>query len=168
MSAVYIVENTANGHAYVGKSDYPEHRWRTHQADALRGDGYHLHKAMRKHGVDAFRFHLVEDGVASTEALRLEVEWIAYLRLMGVCLYNLTDGGEGVSGLRRKRSLESIEKQRRTITGRKRAPFTSEHRQNIAAGQRKKPKISEETRQKLRKAAVRQWSENPPRPRNQP
>jgi len=61
---------------------------------------------MRKYGVENFVMHHVEFYDTPAAAKAGEVEWIAYLRMMRVKLYNETDGGDGTSG--RKNSPETI------------------------------------------------------------
>lgn len=62
------------------------------------------------------------------------------------CLWNLTDGGEGVTGL--KRSPENIEKMRRASLGRKHSP---ESREKMRQAMRGKPK-SQDHIEKVRQA----------------
>jgi len=70
---------------------------------------------MRKHGIENFVMHHVDDYETRDAAKAGEVEWIAYLRMMRVKLYNETDGGDGTSG--RKNSPETIAKMKAAHKG---------------------------------------------------
>lgn len=92
-------------------------------------------------------------------ALLCEVELIDRFRRLGLRLCNMTDGGEGVSGLKRKQSAEEIERRRAANTGKKR---TEEQRARIAAAKRGHGvglKHSEQTKAKM--AAKRRGRPNP-------
>lgn len=108
----------------------------------------------------AFEIRIVASGLSEEEAFRLERERIAFWRGMGCDLTNMTDGGEGVSGLRHSQKTKELwskqrkgrvvpeeERQKRsaTMTGR---PKTKEHAANAgrAGGlARKGMKWSEES-----------------------
>lgn len=54
---------------------------------------------------------LVEEKISESCALQLEKQRIVYWRSLGVCLVNLTDGGEGCSGwIPDKKSLSNMKK----------------------------------------------------------
>lgn len=107
------------------------------------------------------------------QAFDLEKIYIKQFKLSGVCLVNLTDGGEGTSGLVRghpsddhkkkngdarrgkKQSEETKRKRSDALKGKKRT-FTAEWRQNISTANkgrispRKGVKLSDETIEKIR------------------
>jgi len=71
---------------------------------------------MRKYGKDEFVVHVAEYYASADDAIRGEIEWIAYLKEMSVVLYNETTGGDGAAG--RKNSLETIGRMRKAAQGR--------------------------------------------------
>lgn len=93
---VYLITNTINQKKYVGKSNCPDDRWCTHQYEANRGAGYVVHKALRKYGLDAFTFEVLEAYETQKASLEGEIEWIARLdSTIHGWGYNMTKGGEG-------------------------------------------------------------------------
>jgi group I intron endonuclease len=55
----YKATNSDNGKVYIGFATDPQKRWRQHKADALKGKGYAFHRAIRKHGWEAFQFEVI-------------------------------------------------------------------------------------------------------------
>lgn len=94
---VYVIENTANGKRYVGKSDRPAKRWAQHKINARNGIDSVLYRAMRKYGEDSFEFSVVEEcGPEAASFERVSEAWIAALGTHGERGYNATPGGEGI------------------------------------------------------------------------
>lgn len=102
---------------------------------------------------------------SESEAFALEVAFISAYRRAGVALCNLTDGGEGASGMKMnlearraisermkgnqhckgyKRPFESIEKFRSKVVGRSKAPWSQEAREAHCARMKDRPPRSEE------------------------
>lgn len=116
MPIVYKITNKINGKIYIGKTESPlNERWSDHLSTAkTKNIGYsYIHKAINKYGKENFSIEIMEE-VFSTELCKeKEVYWIALLKT-NACKYpngigyNLTDGGEGVSGF--KRTSENIAK----------------------------------------------------------
>lgn len=106
---------------YVGKG-HGDRAWRTNSRNQ------HWRNIVAKTG--AFDVELILQDVDEELAFLVEVEAIDRLRRTGVRLANVTNGGEGVSGLRRKQSAEEIAKRALANTGRKRS---LEQRSRIAA-----------------------------------
>jgi len=93
-------------------------------------------------------------------AFLAEVEAIDAHRRRGAPLVNLTDGGEGVSGLkRRKPTQEEIERRRAANTGRKRTPEQCARIAAAKQGHGVGRKHAEETLAKM--AATRRGRSNP-------
>lgn len=100
---IYFVQHRESGKTYVGQTTRSfDERWHEHVYRALkqrpkrgRPNDY-FHTAMHKHGVAAFDGFVIEniDGT-QRELDEAETWWIAYLRMLGAELYNLTDGGDG-------------------------------------------------------------------------
>jgi len=94
---IYLVTNTRNGKRYVGATtvSIPK-RWARHCASAGRGDGFALHRAIRKYGESAFTIGLLEEVPGTLLDLNLaEIRHIAVADCMAPLGYNLTSGGQG-------------------------------------------------------------------------
>lgn len=92
---VYVITNAVNGRVYVGKSVTPFRRWSQHKQSAKSARSP-LYNAIRKYGVDAFEFAVVEECESESASYEAEARWIerlgANLRTHG---YNQTAGGVG-------------------------------------------------------------------------
>lgn len=95
--AVYMHKNTINGKRYIGiTSQEPEKRW-------LNGHGYdrrlRFGKAIDKYGWNGFAHIILYDNLSEKQAKDLEVALIeAYQTRDENYGYNMTCGGEGLSG----------------------------------------------------------------------
>ena len=100
----YLVTNLVNGKMYVGKTTKPLRvRWREHVCCAKTGSRLYFHKALRKYGVENFMMESLDPiEYDITDEAGLNAWEMLMIRLLRVnCkLYNLTDGGEGVTGYR--------------------------------------------------------------------
>ena len=101
MYRIYKVTNLNNNKKYIGWTDKPtiERRWRSHLTDARNGSPYHIHRAIRKHGPFSFKIEQIDECYTKDEKNRLEIYWIAHYNTFLGEGYNMTEGGEGVSGL---------------------------------------------------------------------
>jgi group I intron endonuclease len=107
MYAIYIITNSLNGMQYVGITNDLERRWRRHKG---ANEGQFLHRAIKKHGVEAFVFTHFADAFDVDSAKAIERMLIAEHNTMAPHGYNLTEGGDGTFG--RKHTQESKEKSR--------------------------------------------------------
>ena len=57
-----------------------------------------IHKAICKYGVTNFTYKILRHTSTEAQALELERTYIAKLRQMSKGIYNITDGGEGMTG----------------------------------------------------------------------
>ena len=124
---LYLVTNTIDGTMYVGKTVKTiATRWSEHKSHAKRGANTHLHRAIRKYGAQAF---IVEPLVLLKEDFTDDVSLNDGERLMirllrkSSRLYNLTNGGDGTSGLvqsaeHRRKKNDAVS---RAMTGRRKA-----------------------------------------------
>lgn len=87
---VYVhIRLDSNQVFYVGKG-------RGKRAGRRTGRNKYWKSIVEKYG---FKWQIVERNMSEIAAFNLESALISYYRLMGFKLANLTDGGEGVSGL---------------------------------------------------------------------
>jgi group I intron endonuclease len=99
---LYLVTNLIDGTRYVGKTTQTvAARWKKHQSDARHGSPCHLHRAMRKYGIENVAVEplvLVGDDLIDEQSLNDgEMLMIRLLRI-NQRLYNATAGGDGISG----------------------------------------------------------------------
>lgn len=105
---IYKITNLVNGKIYIGKSQNNlkcgSTRWQIHLKIAKGGKKKYdrmyslLHKAIKKYGDKNFLYEVIQSTNDESEALKLEMQWIACMKEKGFILYNLTEGGEGMSG----------------------------------------------------------------------
>jgi group I intron endonuclease len=101
---VYKITNVINGKIYIGKATNVNKRWNTHKGIARTKkpkDYSHLHKAMNKYGLDKFVIEILSEYNLEADALAAEVNYIKQYdsrnRSIG---YNITEGGDGISGFK--------------------------------------------------------------------
>lgn len=169
--SIYLITNTLDGKVYVGYTSDPVKRWLRHQQIAGRPTErkQRLHIAMAKHGIEAFTFNVVEEGITTLDyALERERHWI---ERRGSYVdhdkgYNMTPGGEGgptflgrnhspetkarMSSIQRNRSPEWRENFRRAQQNR-----SEEWRRNMCIAQQNRPPATEETRKRMSEAWVK-------------
>lgn len=111
-SHVYEIIDRAGSCHYVGKTDDPVVRWNNHLKGKLWIDNH-----MRAHSDDGWKMVLVETldretiEEAAKETLLGEQCWIAFHRVVGSPLKNLTPGGDSPWPM----SSESVEKHRNSV-----------------------------------------------------
>jgi group I intron endonuclease len=97
---IYLVRNRLNDKVYVGKTkNGVEKRWLEHIKDAIRGSELMLHRAIRKHGADAFEIFLLSSYAGSPQDLNEQERYFiakyrAYPPQLGFG-YNMSPGGDG-------------------------------------------------------------------------
>lgn len=155
MPCVYMHRCRANGKAYVGiSSDTMERRWRRHVTLSRMGSELLFHRAIRKHGEDAFEHVLLATCKSFEDAKRLEVLFIKMYETYAAEHprkgYNMTRGGDGTVGSHTSRPC-SEEKKRRISAALKGKKKSEEHRAAMRRADRPRH-LSEEHRQALRDA----------------
>lgn len=128
----------------MGKTGKPNRRWIIHRNYAKKISSaprynYPLYSAIRKYGVSNFTFEVIENFDTEEDSLVAEEWWIAYLKSIGAILYNLTNGGEGISG--RPHSEETkrkISESNRGNQNRLGQTNSTQHRANISISQKGK------------------------------
>jgi group I intron endonuclease len=166
---VYLIRNNANGKVYVGKTVREDlHGYFQHNVrNAMQGrrDKNYLYSAIRKHGPDAFE--VTPLCRASTEDLLLAIEcfYIKHYQSNHIGRgYNLTRGGDGVSGM--KQSEYAKQRNREVHTGRKASLETrallsqrmmgNTRRAGKTAWNKRRP-WSNEMKRKMSESAKRRW-----------
>jgi group I intron endonuclease len=138
---IYVITHIPSGKSYVGEAKNPAKRFRQHCERAR--DSY-ISKAIAKHGASSFTFEVVGSYPSEKEAFAAERDLISSMKTNDSRYgYNLTAGGEGISG--HKHSPETREKMRSSHTGKK---HSLSHRESIGAG-RKGVIHPPETREKI-------------------
>lgn len=128
---------TDNKPFYVGKG-------KGNRAFTSNGRNDYWKNTKDKHG---FSVEIVFENLTEDEAFQCEKDTITEFRYFGYPLTNLTDGGEGVSGI--KQSAETIRKRVLKNTGKKRTEETKLLLSNSLKGKI----VSEETRKKISEAS---------------
>jgi group I intron endonuclease len=119
---IYQIRNRTNGKSYVGQSNNIRLRWERHIKDAQDGsDRSILYSAIRKYGLSAFDFNILEtiDAYSQEKLNELEIKYIQQLHsfrddpLGGG--YNSTLGGafgkiDEEANLRRGRNISRVKK----------------------------------------------------------
>lgn len=114
---VYLIKNLVNDKLYVGKGKKVQERWSAHKCIAKAGNFhsnyYYLHAAIEKYGAENFSITTLNSYEYEKAALVEEIRLIAQYKTDGYQLYNLTNGGEGVSYTRseetkRKMSISQL------------------------------------------------------------
>jgi group I intron endonuclease len=129
MPVVYKITNTKNGKTYIGCTRFTsEYRWKQHKYSAIHaGKVTYLYNAIRKYGPDAFTVQDVASAISKEYLSSVERQVIR-----SFCPeYNLTNGGEVTIG--RKYSDKTIEKMRKSNTGKKR---THEQKERMSRSQK--------------------------------
>lgn len=64
MGIIYLWTNNVTGKHYVGQTIRPEQRKRNHIHEAfVKGSDYYFHRSLRKHGLSAFTYTVLEEDV---------------------------------------------------------------------------------------------------------
>lgn len=90
---VYKITNLINNKIYIGSTkNEPKLRWNTHKASALNPNApsykYPLQQALRKYGIDAFKFEIIKNDFYNEE----DMQWYEQQLIL---LYNSTNSKYG-------------------------------------------------------------------------
>ena len=92
---VYRLTNLVTGKTYIGKSVNFKRRMREHKR---KKTNTYLSNSIKKHGWDNFKKEILIDDVPEEDLSNLEISYIEVENTMVPHGYNLTLGGEGMSG----------------------------------------------------------------------
>jgi group I intron endonuclease len=113
MHYIYKITNLINGKCYIGQTNNPKNRWKTHKYEGIRNrkqGNFPIYNAMRKYGIDNFSFEIIDECQTIDEANLSEIWNIRnYLSLINENGYNIEFGGNNktVSDETRKKQSES-------------------------------------------------------------
>lgn len=147
---IYKVTNTITGLVYIGQTVQSlDKRWSNH---GYRSQTGYLSRSIQKHGKENFTIEQIDSAETLEELNKKEVYWIQF--------YDATNREKGynieIGGGNHPKSKESIEKQRKAMTGKKLPPISEETRtkQKLAQLGRKRGPHTEETKAKMREKAT--------------
>jgi group I intron endonuclease len=155
---LYKITNLLNGKQYIGITNKPKKRWRSHKSTNKK---YPISLAIQKYSQENFEFKIL---VIGTEEYikELEIKAIAAFNTKAPNGYNLTDGGEGTTGwkstpesrekcrtaqIKRFSDPAELEKVSRSHLGRKHTEETCEKHRQLMLARYENPKEREKTRQ---------------------
>lgn len=98
---IYQAINKVNGHSYIGLTKNGlKLRKRGHYYAAFTANSdLYFHRALRKYGDESFEWIVIDRADSLEELNRLEMEYIEHFGTYGDNGYNLTNGGDGQSGV---------------------------------------------------------------------
>lgn len=131
MFYVYKIKNIINGKLYIGKAENVSERWLKHLSSARTNRGFVLHCAINKYGKDNFEISIIEECESDELALGREIFWIAECKTNiykhgNEFGYNLTDGGEGITG-----NIRSPETRRKMSESSRGKPKSETHKEQL-------------------------------------
>lgn len=144
---VYRVTRRETGDCYIGISVDPAERWKTHKRKAKQKPEVYFHRALAKHGVDAFDWEVIRKMPSRNEAQLAEL-CLIYLQEPQ---YNITPGGDGgwdavVAGnVGKKHSPERKQKIAAAQLGRKHTPESCEKMSHSRTGLKRSPEAVQKT-----------------------
>lgn len=149
---VYKITNKINNKCYIGQSINIERRFEEHKY--TNRSSKHLHRAIKKYGVDNFSFEIVEE--CKREQLSdKEKYWIKYYNSISPFGYNLTIGGDGGNTFQYRTEQEMQETKKKisqATSGEKNGFYGKQHSEKTKDILRKcniGKTLSEETKNKL-------------------
>lgn len=107
---VYKATNKINGKIYIGKTIRKlSHAKARHFNRAKLGFDTYFYNAIRKYGFDSFEWEVIYNGTSDIDICNKEVELIKYFNSRSQDIgYNMTDGGDGSSGIIVKESTKKL------------------------------------------------------------
>jgi len=87
MVTIYSVTNKIDGRRYIGKTTNPksrwwQHKWMTKQESRFKGCNRHLFNAVKRHGIENFKFEILETFNRTNEKkwANAEIEWMEHYK----------------------------------------------------------------------------------------
>lgn len=133
---LYCILNTRNGKRYIGITTVAvETRWAGHVRAANAGSGRLLQRAIRKYGPEAFVIEHIASSSDWGDLCSMERLLIAQEGTMRPAGYNMTAGGEGMSGYSWTPEMRAAQAERR-----RGKPSTALHGVPLQEGHKRKLK----------------------------
>lgn len=159
-SGIYVIRHNQTGVVYVGSALNIKKRWRDHRRELLRGKHHsiRLQNSWNKYGEQAFEFIVLEPVTQIETLIPREQHWIRFFgSSMPTKGFNILPLAG--SRLGSKHHAGAKEKMRAAKLGKKRPPFSDEHRDKIRANKMGNKntlgqKRSMETKGKIRAAKM--------------
>ena len=93
---IYEAVNSVNGKRYVGKTGRTlSERIKEHAQQSARGSSFCFHEAIRKYGISAFCFRVLDVADDPFQLTEKERAWVAQCDSVAPHGYNMTRGGQG-------------------------------------------------------------------------
>lgn len=134
MSSIYKITNSINGKIYIGLTTKTiTHRKYRHIASFKKLNTY-LAKAVRKHGIDNFKFETIDSGnFTKEELINLEKHYIKLYNSNNPTIgYNMTEGGETITYSRTPEMRRKISETLKGHSYNKGISKSQEHRQKLS------------------------------------
>jgi group I intron endonuclease len=145
---VYQARNLINGKRYIGKTMYAlEKRMRDHLFSAAKNPKTYFHKALAHYGAAAFSWSIIYSSEFDSALCEMERQFIKYFECREPNGYNLCDGGEGPSGI--KRTPEQRKAHGDRVRGRRATPETKAKISAALMGRRASEKQKTASRNRL-------------------
>ena len=105
---IYKITNNVNNKVYIGQTiqSNAKMRWYSHCDYARKGKKSYLYDSMRKHGIDQFRWEIIDQATTLEELNTKEQHWLEHYKSLGIVYNNREAGGN------KRHSIESIERMR--------------------------------------------------------
>ena len=96
---IYQITNLINGKIYIGQTNNVQKRWANHRCSS--DPNMVIARALRKYGVDNFKFEVLLRGLTPDEANQKEIEFIKEKNSLVPYGYNVATGGKRIDGVSR-------------------------------------------------------------------
>jgi len=94
---IYKFVNNINGKSYIGYTSDPKRRFSRHKR--ANGSAPYFHNAIVKYGWDSFNLSILEEHITTEKEAKLLEMYFIKINNSFDAGYNLTEGGDGKSGL---------------------------------------------------------------------
>ena len=96
---IYQITNLINGKIYIGQTNNIQKRWANHRCN--NDPNMVIARALRKYGIDNFKFEVLLRGLTPDEANQKEIELIKEKNSLVPYGYNVATGGKRMDGVSR-------------------------------------------------------------------
>ena len=102
---IYQITNLINNKIYIGQTNNITKRWSNHRC--ANSPNMIIAKAIKKYGIENFKFEILLRGLSEEEANEKEFQLIKEKKSKVPNGYNVSDGGDGTKGIQRFGSTNS-------------------------------------------------------------